>query len=413
MSTTSRVSALLNSTTLDWQDEFYRDLHRSPELSHQEHHTARKSAEKLRASGYAVHESIGGTGLAGVLRNGNGPTVLLRADMDALPVPEQTGLDYASTTTGIDQSGAPVPVMHACGHDVHVTCLLGAAELLAAGTQHWNGTVVALFQPAEELGDGARGMVADGLADHVPKPDVVLGQHVLPSKAGTVATNAGPTLSAADSLAITVHGRGGHGSMPHTTVDPVVLAAMIVVRLQTVVSRETPPDATAVLTAGSIRAGTKNNIIPDSAVIEINLRSYDERTRRALLDAVHRVVRAECQASGCPAEPEFEHTNRFPLTDNDPGVTARVAASFTEFFGDRAGSMDPWPASEDFSEIADAFDAPYTYWGLGGTDPARLDAAGGQEGDVPGNHSPRFAPAPQPTLTTGTQTLVVAALAWL
>jgi hippurate hydrolase len=415
VSTTSRARALLASD-LDWQDEFYRDLHRNPELSHQEHRTAGKAAEKLRSSGYEVREGIGGTGLVGVLRNGDGPTVLLRADMDALPVLEETGLDHASTATGTDPSGATVPVMHACGHDVHVTCLLGAAEHLATGTQHWSGTVVALFQPAEEIGDGARGMVADGLADHIPKPDVVLGQHVLPSKAGTVATHAGPTLSAADSFTITVHGRGGHGSMPHTTTDPVVLAAMIVVRLQTVVAREVPPGDTAVLTVGSIRAGTKSNIIPDSAVIEVNLRSYDEQTRQTMIDAVRRVVRAECEASACPAEPEFEHTNRFPLTDNDTEVTERVAESFSEFFGSRAGSMQPWPASEDFGEIADAFGAPYTYWGLGGTDPALLDEAhnAGPPGrDVPGNHSPRFAPIPQPTLTTGTQALVVAALTWL
>jgi len=438
LNTTSRVRALLAGDDLDWQDEFYRDLHRHPELSHQEHRTARKAAEKLRSNGYQVHDGIGGTGLVGVLHNGDGPTVLLRADMDALPVQEETGLDHASTATGTTTTGDTVPVMHACGHDVHVTCLLGAAELLASGAQHWSGTVVALFQPAEELGDGARGMVTDGLADHIPKPDVVLGQHVLPDKAGTVATHAGPTLSAADSLAITVHGRGGHGSMPHTTVDPVVLAAMIVVRLQTVVSRETAPNATAVLTVGSIRAGTKNNIIPDHAVIEVNLRSYDEHTRQALLEAVHRVVRAECTASGCPAEPEFEHTNRFPVTNNDPDATARVAASFAAVFGDRASTMDPWPASEDFSEIADAFDAPYTYWGLGGTDPALFEPAPSdpapsdpapsgpaQSGpalsgpadaakqEIPGNHSPRFAPVPQPTLTTGTQALVAAALAWL
>ena len=415
MSDAPRTSALLSGGAPAWQDEFYQDLHRNPELSHQEHRTAGKAAERLRGNGFEVQEGIGGTGVVGVLRNGDGPTVLLRADMDALPVQEATGLPYASTATGTDPNGATTPVMHACGHDVHVTCLLGAAELLAAGTRHWSGTVIALFQPSEELGDGARGMAADGLAERVPRPDVVLGQHVLPHRAGNVATNSGPTLAAADSLAVTVHGRGGHGSMPHSTVDPVVLAALIVVRLQTIVAREIPPAEPAVLTAGSIRAGTKSNIIPDHAVIELNTRSYDEGTRQALLDAVRRVVTAECQASGCPKDPEFEHLNRFPVTDNDAEVTGRVARAFDGFFGERAGTLGPWMGSEDFSEIADAFGAPYTFWGFGGTDPALHDATDPprQDKDIPGNHSPHFAPVPQPTLTTGTQALVVAALAWL
>lgn len=416
MTDTSRARKLLADGAPAWQDEFYRNLHSSPELSHQEHRTARTAAEELRRNGYEVREGIGGTGVVGVLRNGDGPTVLLRADMDALPVQEATGVPYASTATGTDPNGSTVPVMHACGHDVHVICLLGAAELLAADTAQWSGTLIALFQPAEEIGDGARGMVADGLAGYIPKPDVVLGQHVLAGRAGSVVTNAGPTLSAADSLAVTVHGRGGHGSMPHNTIDPVVLAAMIVVRLQTLVSREISPGKTAVATVGSIRAGTKSNIIPEHAVIELNLRSYDEDTRQALLAGVRRIVLAECQASGSPQEPEFEHLNRFPITDNDPAVTDRVTQVFDDFFGDESGTLGRWAASEDFSEIADAFGAPYTFWGFGGTDPALYDEAdrqGRRDQDIPGNHSARFAPTLQPTLTTGTQALVVAALAWL
>ncbi len=259
-----------------WQEDFYRHLHQHPELSHQEHQTAAAVAERLRGAGCEVHEGLGGTGVVGILRNGDGPTVLLRADMDALPVLEATGLPYASAARATDPEGDEVPVAHACGHDVHVTCLLGAAALLAEAREPWSGTLVALFQPAEETGDGARGMVDDGLARLVGTPDVALAQHVVPAAAGQVGTRSGPMFSAADSMRITVHGRGGHGSMPHATVDPVVLAAMIVVHLQTVVSRRTPPSETAVLTVGSIQAGTKSNVIPDRAVIQLNVRTYTE-----------------------------------------------------------------------------------------------------------------------------------------
>src|SRR5690349_11105673 len=244
------------------QEDLYRDLHSHPELSHQERRTAGVVAGWLREAGCEVREGVGGTGVVGTLRNGDGPSVLLRADMDALPVREQTGLPYASTRTTADGS----PVMHACGHDVHVTCLLGAVALLARAAGEWSGTLVAVCQPAEEAADGARGMVDDGLAALVGRVDVAMAQHVLPMPAGTVGTRAGPTLSAADSMRITVHGRGAHGSMPQAAVDPVVLAAMIVVRLQTVVAREVAPGDTAVVTVGSIQAGTKSNVIPDQAV---------------------------------------------------------------------------------------------------------------------------------------------------
>jgi amidohydrolase len=399
-----------------WQEEFYRDLHAHPELSHQEHRTAGRVAERLGQAGYEVHTGVGGTGVVAVLRNGDGPTVLLRADMDALPVREDTGLAYASTATATDASGNGVPVAHACGHDVHVTCLLGAAQLLADKTDQWGGTVVALFQPAEEAGDGASGMVDDGLAALIPAPDVALAQHVLPAPAGQLGTHAGPVFSAADSLRVTVHGRGGHGSTPHATVDPVVLAALIVIRLQTIVSRETPPTETAVLTVGSIQAGSKSNIIPDRAELQLNIRTYNEHTRAVILDAVRRMVIAECRASGCPRDPEFELFDRFPLTSNDASATDRVAAAFGEFFGDRAGPMGRQTASEDFSDIPAALGAPYTYWGLGGIDAETYNAAadaGRVAQDIPVNHSPAFAPVIQPTLDTGTQALVVAALAWL
>ncbi|MGA5298951.1 amidohydrolase [Nucisporomicrobium flavum] len=393
------------------QEEFYRSLHEHPELSHQEHRTAAAVADGLRRAGYDVREGVGGTGVVGVLGNGDGPSVLLRADMDALPVREATGLPYASTATS-----GEVPVMHACGHDVHVACLLGAARLLAGARDAWRGTLVALFQPAEEAGDGARGMVDDGLAAIVPGVDVALAQHVMPFPAGLVGTHAGPVLSAADSMRITVHGRGAHGSMPQAAVDPVVLAAMIVVRLQTVVAREVPPTETAVLTVGSIQAGTKSNVIPDSAQLLLNLRTYGDATRETMLAAIRRIVTAECQASGSPREPEFELFDRYPLTDNDAATTQRVAAAFAGHFADRATVVPQQSASEDFSDIPRALGVPYTYWCIGGADPEayrRAEEAGRVAQDIPVNHSAAFAPVLQPTLTTGTEALVVAALAWL
>jgi amidohydrolase len=399
-----------------WQEGFYKDLHQHPELSHREHRTAGKVAGWLGQMGYEVHRGIGGTGVVGVLRHGDGPVVLLRADMDALPVREATGLPYASTATAADEAGNQVPVAHACGHDMHVTCLLGAARLLAGGTEHWNGTVVALFQPAEETGDGARAMAGDHLAEVIPAPDVALAQHVLPAPAGQVGTRPGPVFAAADSMRVTVYGRGGHGSMPQATVDPVVLAAMIVVRLQTIIAREMPPAETAVLTVGSIQAGSKSNVIPDSAVLQLNIRSYSEQARTMMLDAVRRIVTAECRASDCPKDPRFELFDRFPLTDNDEQATERVAGAFAGLFGDRARPMSPQTASEDFSDIPRALGAPYTYWSVGCTDAGayrKAAAAGRVAQDIPVNHAPDFAPVIQPTCDTGTQALVVAALAWL
>src|SRR3954465_8677797 len=259
-------------------------------------------------------------------------------------------------------------------------------------------------------------MGADGLGEIVGKPDVALCQHVLAFPAGTVGTRPGPVLSAADSMRITVHGRGAHGSMPQAAVDPVVLAAMIVVRLQTVVAREVAPGDTAVLTVGSIQAGTKSNVIPDHAVLQLNVRTFSDATRTAVLDAIRRIVTAECQASDCPREPEFELVDRFPLTDNDAAATERVAAAFEALFGERAAPVGQQSASEDFSDVPAALGVPYTYWFVGGTDPAAYAAAeqaGRVAQDVPVNHSARFAPVIQPTLDTGTQALVVAALAWL
>ena len=371
-------------------EDFYRTLHQQPELSHQERQTAAAVIQRLEGAGFQVTAGVGGTGVVGILRNGDGPTVLLRADMDALPVAEKTGLAYASSVTAMDEQGSPVPVMHACGHDVHVTTLLGAATLMAAARDRWTGVLIVLFQPAEEVGDGARGMLDDGLAAVVGDVDVALAQHVLPMPAGVVATRTGAVLSAANSMRVTVHGRGSHGSMPQAAVDPVVLASMIVVRLQTIISRELAPTEPAVLTVGSIQSGTKSNVIGDHAVLELNVRTYDEHTRSTVLAAIRRIVTAECEASDSPAAPEFEMFDAFPPTINDAATTARVTAAFADYFGDRLQELPLQSASEDFSDLPNALSVPYTYWGIGGSDPLPTPPPSTRAG------SPRTSPSTTP-----------------
>jgi len=397
------------------QEAFYQDLHRHPELSHQEHHTARRVGDRLHGDGFTVTSGIGGTGVVGVLANGTGPSVLLRCELDALPLREETGAPYASTATATDASGHQVPIDHACGHDLHMAAMTGMAKLMADHRDRWNGTLITLFQPAEETGEGAQDMVDDGLFKRIPVPDVALAQHLLSGIAGTVRTRSGPFMSAADSLKITVYGRGGHGADPQNTVDPVVLAAMIIIRLQTIVSREVAPGDIAVVTVGSCQAGTRSNVIPDFAVLELNVRSYSGVTRQRMLDAIHRIVRAECQASGSPKDPEFETTFSFPVTDNDPAVTGRVAKAFAAHFGDQADEIPRQTVSEDFSKIPDSVGVPYTYWGLGYTDRDTYLAAekDGHLDDLISNHSPKFLPPMQPCLRTGTEALLAAALAWL
>ena len=400
-----------------WEERVYKDLHAHPELSFHETRTAELVATKLKELGYDVFEQIGRTGVVGILRNGTGQTVLARADMDALPVKERTGLPYASTLTATDDAGIAVGVSHACGHDVHVTCLLGAVELLARARRSWSGTFVALFQPAEEAAAGAKAMLKDGLRDRIPKPDVAFAQHVLAYPAGTVGTQVGPVLSAGDSIRITLHGKGAHGSMPHSSVDPVVLAALVVLRLQTIVSRETKPGDFAVLTVGSSVAGAKSNIIPDHAVLLTNLRTYDLAVRKRMIDSIERMVNAECEASGSPKPPEFHYYDQYPLTENDPAATKRITAAFrSHFTSGTVFNLGHQTASEDFSDIPNALGTPYTYWGIGGIDAEKYErarAAGRVEQDIPVNHSEFFAPVIEPTLSTGTQALVVAALAYL
>jgi hippurate hydrolase len=390
--------------TIAWQEELYRHLHQNPELSMQEAETAAEVTRRLESFGYAVQQ-IGG-GVVGVLDNGPGATVLFRADMDALPVEETTGLPYASTRTSVDAEGVTVPVMHACGHDLHITAGLGAAEILSRNRDAWSGTYIALFQPGEETAQGARSMVDDGLVDKVPTPDVAFGQHVLAfPEAGKVGTTDGPILSTGACIRVKVWGKGSHGSMPHLGVDPVLLAAAIVQRLQGIVSREIAPTQFGVVTVGSLQAGFKANIIPDHATLLLNIRAYETEVREQLLSAIERIVTAECEASNSPKPPEIELYEPFPLTANDEATNARVTEAFRAFFGeDRVVQMPPMPASEDFSTIPNAWGIPYTYWGFGGFTP---------EMNALPNHNAAFAPAIQPSLRTGTEAAVVAALAYL
>jgi hippurate hydrolase len=394
--------------------ETYVDLHAHPELSFEEHRTAALAAERLAAVGFVVHAGVGGTGVAGVLSNGDGPCVLLRADMDALPVTEETGLPYASTVRATTADGVESGVMHACGHDVHVTALLGAADLLARGRSAWSGTLVVVFQPAEELGRGAGAMIDDGLYDLVPHPGIVLGQHVAPVAAGMLGVHGGPAFAGTDVLNIRLVGRGGHGSRPEATVDPVVLAASTVMRLQTVVSREVAAGDAAVVTVGTLHAGTKENIIPDDAHLGVNVRSYDAGVRSRVLTAIERIARGESAAAGSPEPPTITPGDSFPPVINDPVETERTRSVLAAHFGaERVIDPGPVAGSEDVGLLATAVGVPIVYWLLGGWDPAAFQAAfaaGTTDRDIPSNHSPRFAPAPHPTLETGVEALVVATL---
>ncbi len=402
---------------------FYVDLHKNPELSHREFRTASAVAEWLRNAGFEVTTGVGGTGVVGVLRNGEGPTVMLRADMDALPVEEKTGLPYASTARGTDDDGNEVPVMHACGHDVHTACLVGTADLLASSRGYWSGTLMVVAQPAEETIDGAAAMLQDGLYTRFGRPDVVLAQHVGPQPAGMVSHRAGIILAATATLRIRVFGTGGHASQPHTTVDPVLIAANIVSRVQGVISREVSPGEMAVATVGVLRAGTKANIIPDDAYLEINTRSLNPAVADRLIASISRVVRAEAEASGAPREPEIEVVQQVGVTDNDPEQTAGVAQAHRAYFGDDyvIELPEPFTGSEDigvFGLPGDPDPVPYVYWFVGGTPYDVWQAAPGETpyeklAGVPGNHSPFFAPEREATLRSGLAALTVGALAYL
>jgi amidohydrolase len=389
----------------------YQELHRTPELSLQEVKTAAKLAERLRALGYEVTTGVGGHGVVGVLKNGKGATVLLRTDMDALPVKEETGVAYASTVVATSAAGATVPVMHACGHDAHMTSWLGAATLLAQAKARWAGTLVLVAQPAEELVRGARAMLDDGLLTRFPRPDFALALHVTPSlPAGQIAARSGPVFAMVNGLEIVVHGRGGHGAAPHRTVDPVLLASRIVVALQGIVAREVDPADPAVVTVGSIHGGTKGNVIPDDVTLQLTVRSYREEVHRQLLAAIARVARGEAQASGAPREPTITQTEGAArATVNDPALAERVRSAVRRGLGAGAlGDLPPIMGSEDFSEFGYAGIPSVLAWVGTSRDEAAASAA--RAGTAPGVHTARFAPEVGPTLRTGVATLTLAAL---
>ncbi|SEA04166.1 M20 family metallopeptidase [Nitrosospira multiformis] len=397
-------------------EALYTDVHAHPELSMQESRTASLVAERLRAAGYDVTTRVGKTGVVGLLRNGDGPTVMLRADMDALPIEEMTGLPYASKVKATNHEGKTVPVMHACGHDMHVAWLVGATTLLAQARNTWGGTLMAVFQPAEETAEGAQAMIDDGLFNRFPMPDVVLGQHVMVGPAGNIGGRAGSITSAADSLQIRLFGRGAHGSMPQASIDPVVMAAATVMRLQTIVSRELAAAEAAVVTIGALQAGTKENVIPDEAVIKLNVRTFDADVRKRVLAAIERIANAEAAASGAPRPPEITTLEHYPLGVNDADASGRVADAFRQYFSaDRVRQVDAASASEDFGLFGTEWGVPSVFWFVGGTDPdlyAKAKAAG-EINKIPTNHSPYFAPVMHPTLETGVETMVIGALAWL
>jgi len=381
----------------------------------QERRTAGIAADRLRKAGYDLTTAVGKTGVVGILRNGAGPTVMLRADMDALPIAEATGLDYASTVTVQDGQGHIVPVGHMCGHDMHVTWLVGAATLFAEAREAWTGTLMVVFQPGEETAQGARAMIDDSLFKRFPKPDVVLGQHVMVGPAGTLAGSAGAITSAADSLQIRLFGRGAHGSMPQASIDPVVMAASVVLRLQTIVSRELAATEAAVVTIGVLQAGTKENVIPDEAIIRLNVRTFEAGVRNRVLAAIERIVNAEAAASGAPRKPEITPLDRYPLNLNDAAASERIAHAFRQYFtAERVRHTGPAPASEDFGCFGTEWGAPSVYWFVGGTDAKIYEEAltAGKLNEIPVNHSPHFAPVVHPTLQTGVEALVIGAMAW-
>ena len=411
------INTLNNATDLllPELENIYKDIHSHPELSMQEVRTSGIAADWLRKYNFEVTTDVGAHGVVGLLQNGDGPTVMLRADMDALPVTEATGLPYASTVKAKDDEGVEVGVSHVCGHDMHVTWLMGAARLFSEHRDQWKGTLMAVFQPGEEVGRGAQSMIDDGMMSRFPKPDIILGQHVMVGEAGTVSYRSGAILSAGNSIKVKLFGKGAHGSYPQTSIDPVIMAAATAMRLQTIVSREVAPTETAVVTIGSLQAGTKENIIPEDATLKLNIRTFNDSVKDHILSAVKRICCAECAASNAPRDPEFTDLDAYPLTENDAASTAKVAAAFHAQFGDKAQETGPASASEDFSIFGRNWKVPYVFWFVGGTDPdTYLQAKKNNNiNSIPSNHSARFAPVLHPTLKTGLQAMMAAAAAWL
>ncbi|KAF1913777.1 hypothetical protein BDU57DRAFT_531638 [Ampelomyces quisqualis] len=401
-------------------EELYKWFHANPELSFQEQITAAAIVQHLETfKVYEICAPIGGHGVAAVLKNGPGKTLLLRADIDALPVTERTGLSYASTKKTKDLEGVEKGVMHACGHDMHITALLGAAETLANAQDAWSGTLILVFQPAEERAGGAQAMVDDGLYDKVPVPDVVVGAHVMPERAGVIGTKRGLIASSADSFQLKITGRQAHASTPHRGIDPIVQAASTVTRLQTIVAREVDPLDFAVVTVSAFHAGDAENIIPEEAHLKLNIRTAHPETREHVLKSVRVIIDAEAAASSNPHTPELTQTTRFPFLFNDDDVTCVLERSFSEYFQPGKNSYQPDIArlqgSEDFGILATAVGKPSCFFLYGGVDPEVYDRAEreGKMKELPGNHSPFFAPVVQPTLRCGVDGYVVAGLTFL
>ena len=402
---------------LDRFETIYRAIHKDPELSLQEEKTAKIAANELKRLGYEVTEGVGGHGVVGILKNGPGKTVLLRADMDALPIEEKTGLEYASTKTMRDADGNEKPVMHACGHDMHVATLLAAAALLQAARSHWSGVLIVLFQPNEERNGGAKAMVDDGLYDRIiPIPDIILGQHVVPLKTGVIAIRSGPVLTAADSFDVRVFGKGGHAGSPQHCIDPVLTTSLIIVRLQTIVSREVSPTDVAIISCGSIHAGSAGNVIPDYVDLKVNVRTYSPQVRKKVLASMERIFNAEAQASGVEQMPAIKQIERTPMTVNNPNRTRPLTDAFRTYFKDNTWKMEQDTATEDFDNLASPHRIPYVYWNYGGTDADKWDDANEKHKLselIPENHSAYFAPVIEPTMHTGTDAFALAALTFL
>lgn len=381
--------------------ELYLNLHQHPELSSHETQTAATLAARLRVAGYEVTEHVGGAGVVAILKNGAGPAIMLRTELDALPVEEKTGLAYASKVRTKNDAGQDVSVMHACGHDLHMASLVGTAEVMAHSKTSWHGALMLIAQPAEETISGAKAMVADGLFTRFPKPDAGLALHVgndLP--AGQVGVGSGYRLSNADSLRITIYGKGGHGSAPHSTVDPIVLAARTILALQTIVSREVTPGEVAVVTVGYVHAGTKNNIIPDHAELGLTVRSYKPEVRKQVLAAISRIAKSEAEAAGAPRAPEIQQYEGTDAVYNNPALAEHMKEVLGAALGtNRVVETEPDLASEDYSYFV-AHGVPSFYFGLGGANPQKLAEAKASGARLPSNHSPLFAPDYEPALRT-------------
>ena len=410
-------TALYNAIGKDYSylEALYKHLHANPEISFQEEKTAARIASELRKVGFDVTEKVGGHGIVAVLKNGDGPTVMVRADMDGLPVKEQTGLPFASTATTIDDSGNTVPAMHACGHDVHMTSLVGAGRRLAAMQDKWQGTLVMIGQPAEEKVGGAKAMLADGLFERFPRPDYNLALHVSAAMAaGDVGMVEGYALANVNSVDIAVKGIGGHGAYPHTTKDPIALASQIVVALQTLVSRETSPLESAVVTVGSFHAGTKHNIISDGAHLQLTVRSYSDDVRKNLLEGIKRIAHAQAASFGLPEDkwPEVTYSESTPATYNDPALTSRIKGAMETVFGaERVHALTPVMGAEDFAYFGrtDPKIPSLIFW-LGAAFPEDVAAAERGEKKLPSLHSPFFVPEREAALKRGVSAMTTAVL---